>query len=259
MRGPWRRFRWLTSGLYLTMLAAGPVGSGLAAPPPDLSGTWTLNEEQSQDARAAMRDAAGKTRQGEGGGGGHRGGRRGGGGGGGEGGGGGARGPRGGEGSAGGEGTEAGEHNGGGDFGRGAKELQIAASGAQLTITEVGEAAPRVLYTDGRKLSEEKAGVGTVKTQAQWEEGALKVVTKGPKGRTKTEIFEMTHDRKRLYVLVTLEGYGRGSGVTFKRVYDPEPPPTTPTPTLAPAQGTEPAPPGRGWDEDDYDGDEELG
>jgi len=108
-----------------------------------------------------------------------------------------------------------------------------------------------VLYTDGRKASEEKPGVGTVKTQADWKDGALTVVTQSPKGRKKTEIFEMTHDRKRLYVLVTLEGYGKMSGVTFKRVYEPEP-----APGVAPAQPTEPSPPDRSWDEDDYDGDD---
>ena len=79
-------------------------------------------------------------------------------------------------------------------------------------------------------------------------------------GRKKTEIFEMTHDRKRLYVLVTLEGYGKMSGVTFKRVYEPEPSPVPAAPAapaaVAPAQPTEPSPPGRSWDEDDYDGDD---
>src|SRR5882724_8908866 len=129
MRGPWHRFRWLTSGLYLTMLAAAPVGSGTVTSTPDLSGTWTLNEEQSQALRPATQEGAGRGRQGGGGGGGHRGGRRSGGGGGGGGAGGG--GPGGGGGGGGGEGGEPGrggarpggeaasgdEHRGGADFG----------------------------------------------------------------------------------------------------------------------------------------------
>jgi len=256
MRGPWHRFRWLTSGLYVTLLAAAPVSSGTSTATPDLSGAWTLNEEQSQALRPATPEGAGRGRQG--GGGGHRGGRRSGGGsGGGEGGEPGQAGAR-----PGGEAGSGDEHRGAADFGL-PKELRITVSGPQLTLASAEGTESRVLYTDGRKASEEKTGVGTVKTQAEWKDGALTVVTESPKGRKKTEIFEMTHDRKRLYVLVTLEGYGKLSGVTFKRVYEPEPPPMPPMPptppapaAVTPAQPTEPNPPGRSWDEDDYDGDD---
>jgi hypothetical protein len=238
------RFRWLSTGLYFTMLAAVPAGPGIAPSPPDLSGTWVLNESLSQDPRGVLREAAGKAHAEEGGGGGHRGGRRGGGGGGGGfpggGGGGGGQGrPRDGGAAA----PEGDEHAGSPDLGLGAKELHITGTGTELTLAGADGADQRILYTDGRKRSEERKGLGTVKTQAQWKDGALEVVTQGPKGRTKTEIFEMTHDRKKLYVLVTLEGYGKMPAVTFRRVYDPEP---APAPAAAPPGPSLP-------DDDDYD------
>lgn len=260
MQGRWHRLRWLsTTGLYLTLLAAGPARPATAATAPaasatsatpDLSGTWTLNDELSQDPRTALREAQGKA--GQGGGGGHRGGRRGGGGafpGGGGGNGSGGSGDGGDSGNArrgqDGSGTE-GEGRAGNDFGLDAKELHLKAEGAQLTLSDADGTVRQVLHTDGRKVSEDKPGVGTVKTQAQWKDGALEVVTQLPKGRTKTEIYEMTHDRKRLYVLVTLEGYGRMPTVTFKRVYDPEPP-------AAPATTPAPPAPGAGLPGDDDD------
>jgi hypothetical protein len=220
----------LSTGLYLTLLTAVLVGSGTVTPLPDLAGTWTLNESLSQDPRSVLREAAGKVHPGEGEGGGRRGGRRGGrGGSGSPGGGAGEGGPRGERGE--GTGADGDEHAGGPDLGLGAKELHIAGTGTDLTLAAAEGREQRVLHTDGRKRSEEQEGVGKITTQAQWKDGALEVVTKGPKGRTKTEIFEMTHDRKRLYVLVTLEGYGRMPTVTFRRVYDPEP---APAPAAAP-------------------------
>jgi hypothetical protein len=239
MQGRWRHFRWLTPGLYLTLLAAAPAGSGTSAPPPDLSGSWTLNEELSQDPRAMLREAMANGRAEPGGG--RRGGRGGWGG---------RRGGGGGDESGGQRGErsapdadEGGERRGG-DFGQGWKELKIAASGPQLTLTSTDGASQQVLYTDGRKVSEEKAGVGTVKTQAQWKDGALEVVTQLPKGRKRTEIYEITHDRKRLYVLTTLEGYGRMPTVTFRRVYEPALPPAAAQPATTP-------PPGAGAEDDE--------
>jgi hypothetical protein len=240
MQGRWHRLRWLsTTGLYLVLLAAGsarPATAATAPAPaatPDLSGTWTLNEELSQDPRTALREAQGKEHQG-GGGGRRGGGRRGGG-----------FPAGGGGGNAGGDSSDTGnarrspdgagtedEGHAGNDFGLEAKELHLKAEGTQLTLAEADGTIRQVLHTDGRKMSEEKPGVGTVKTQAQWKDGALEVVTQLPKGRTKTEIYEMTHDRKRLYVLVTLEGFGKMPTVTFRRVYDPEP-----APAAAPAPG----------------------
>jgi hypothetical protein len=121
-----------------------------------------------------------------------------------------------------------------------AHDVKITVAGPQLTLTNADGTPLSVLYTDGRKQSEEKEGVGTVKTQAQWKDGALEVVTKLPKGKKKTEIYEITHDRKRLYVLTTLEGFGKMPEVTFRRVYDPVVPP----PPAA-------APPGSGLEEED--------
>ncbi len=255
MQGRWYRLRWLsTTGLYLTLLAAGPAraatAAAAAAAAPDLSGTWTLNQELSQDPRTALREAQGKAGQG-GGGGGHRGGRRGGGG---FPGGGGGNGDGGDSGNSrrGPNGTD-GEEHASNDFGLDAKELHLKAEGTQLTLLDADGTVRQILHTDGRKVSEDKPGVGTVKTQAQWKDGALEVVTQLPKGRTKTEIYEMTHDRKRLYVLVTLEGYGRMPTVTFKRVYDPEPPaaPAEAAPPAAPAPPAPPPPPGAGLPGDD--------
>ncbi|HTQ80202.1 MAG TPA: hypothetical protein VMM92_09405 [Thermoanaerobaculia bacterium] len=241
----WRRLYWLTSVLYLTVITASPAGSG-TAPTPDLSGTWTLNEEQSQDPRAVMREAMQNQHQGMGGGG-RRGGRGGGGGGGfpGGGGGGGGRGRRSSDSddsnSNGSQPSDEGEHKGPDPF-KAIHDLKISTAGNQLTVAAVDGTDSKVYFTDGRKVSEDKEGVGTIKTQAQWKDGALEVVTKLPKGRKKTEIYEITHDRKHLYVLTTLEGYGRMPDVTFRRVYDPPAPPPQPTEAAPTAPTTSAAP-----------------
>jgi hypothetical protein len=196
------------------------AGLFLAAPSktvPDLSGTWQINEDLSQTPQQAMRQATESLPRGPQGGRGGRGGpgRRGGGGF--PGGGGGGEGFPGGPGG----GPPPEERHG---FEEAAATMTIAWSAPQLTVT-AGD-RKRVLWTDGRKVKEETPDGKALKVRARWtDDGSLEVVTKMDNGLTRTEIFEMTHDGRRLFVLIGLEGRGPRP-IQFRRVYDRAPAPS---------------------------------
>lgn len=192
------------------------AGLILAAAPsktvPDLSGTWQINEDLSQTPQQAMRQAGEEgphgPRGGHGGMGGH--GRRGGGGF--------PGGGGGGEGFPGGPGGGPPQDGRGHGFEEAAATMTIAWSAPQLTVT-TGE-HKRVLWTDDRKVKEQGPAGKTVKVRSRWtDDGSLEVVTKMEDGPTRTEIFEMTHDGRRLFVLIGLEGRGPRP-IQFRRVYD---------------------------------------
>jgi hypothetical protein len=168
---------------------------------PDLSGTWQLNEDLSQTPQQAMRQAGESMPPGGGRGGGM--GRRGGGG-------------RGGGFRSGGAPQEDG---GRGGFEGPEKTMTIAWAAPQLTIT-YPSGRQRILYTDGRKAKEARPNGKTATTQASWTEtGSLKVVTEGDEGRKRTEIFEITNDHRRLFILIGMEGRGP-KPIQFRRAYD---------------------------------------
>jgi hypothetical protein len=96
--------------------------------------------------------------------------------------------------------------------------MTIAWSAPQLTVT-TGE-RKRVLWTDNRKVKEERPDGTTMKVRSRWtDDGSLEVVTQMEDGPRRTEIFEMTHDGRRLFVLIGLEGRGPRP-IQFRRVYD---------------------------------------
>ena len=183
---------------------------------PDFSGTWTLNEDLSEDPRTKMQEAGG----------GHGGHGRGGGGFGGRGGGGEGGGGYGGHGGMSGHG---GGHRGGGDSGEhggdGAtrlsetlaaqKVLTISHKDPEVVITDLNGRA-RTLFTDARKVEEERSE-GTAKIQAKWKDRSIVVVTKLG-DREVTDTYERAADGARLFLTTKLEG-GRAS-FSFRRVYE---------------------------------------
>ena len=187
-----------------------------AEPPvvPSVAGKWTLNKDQSEDARAKMRDAGGGRRTG----GGH-------GMGGGMGGGGGR--PGGGMGGFGGR---------GGGFGRGGSRdgggSEPGGSGAMrsffeppetLTITQTADEiavddGQRVLHLhpDGKKI---KSSGGEAETTTRWRGNELVVEMKSERGTRVTSAYMLVPEKHQMDVTSTMEGRS-GEPVTVRRVYD---------------------------------------
>jgi hypothetical protein len=176
--------------------------AGLAIGPGDLSGTWKLDRERSDDPAQKLREGGGR------GGGGSRGGA-------------GFRGRRGGGGFGGHHGrpTDDGEDNGGTDFSQDSRAfdlLTIVHRDPQLRITD-GLGREHVLYTDGRKVDEERSS-GTTKIRAKWKDGRVVVATTPEHGAKITETYAVTADGSSLTVATRVEG--RGRDFEFRRVYD---------------------------------------
>jgi hypothetical protein len=163
----------------------------------DLSGTWKLDRERSDDPAQKFREGGGPSRRG----GGFRGGR-----------GGGFGGRRG-------RSPDDGEGTGGSEFlegGRAFDLLSIVHRDPELGITD-GVGREHVLYTDGRKVEEERSS-GTTKVRARWKEGHVVVATTPEHGPKITETYAVTADGSSLTVTTRVEG--RGRDIEFRRVYD---------------------------------------
>jgi hypothetical protein len=169
----------------------------------NLSGTWKLNRDLSDDPREKMREAresgGGGGARGGGGFGGHRGGGRGGG----------FRGRR----------RDAEPEGGSGDVEdvtRAFETLSIVHRDPELRITD-GIGREHVLSTDDRRIEEERSA-GTVKIRARWKDGHVVVTTTPEHGPTLTETYAVTADGSVLTVTTKVEG--RGRTFEFRRVYD---------------------------------------
>ena len=156
----------------------------------NLSGTWKLNRDLSDDPGEKMREA-----RESGGGGGARGG--------------GFRGRH----------REAEPEGGSGDVEdvtRAFETLSIVHHDPELRITD-GLGREHVLSTDDRKIEEERSA-GTVKIRARWKDGHVLVTTAPEHGATLTETYAVTADGSVLTVITKVEG--RGRSFEFRRVYD---------------------------------------
>jgi hypothetical protein len=183
-----------------TLLLFPPAGRAIG--PGDLSGTWKLDRERSDDPAQKLREGRDPSRRGSGGGGGFRG-RRGGGG----------------FGGHHGRPTDEGEENGGTDFfedSRAFDLLAIVHRDPELRITD-GLGREHVLYTDGRRVDEERSS-GTTKIRAKWKDGRVVVATTPEHGAKITETYAVTADGFSLTVTTRVEG--RGRELEFRRVYD---------------------------------------
>jgi hypothetical protein len=194
---------------------------------PSFSGRWKLNVQDSEDARAKMRQSMeGRDPNSGSGGGGGRGG--GGGGYGGRGGGGGGYG-RGGGGGAGGRG---GHRSGGGDSSASASNRDPQGPRAllfsppqQLTVTQTPaeiaildqDGLMRALHPDGKAYKSGGAGDDEVKTR--WESDHLVVETKTKSGTKLTETYGLDAEKHRLTVVLNAEG-GSRPALSVRRVYD---------------------------------------
>jgi hypothetical protein len=169
----------------------------------NLSGTWKLNRDLSDDPREKMREArengGGGGARGGGGFGGHRGGGRGGG----------FRGRRRDDQPEGGSGDVE-------DVTRASETLSIVHRDPELRITD-GLGREHVLSTDDRRIEEERSA-GTVKIRARWKDGHVVVTTTPEHGPTLTETYAVTADGSVLTVTTKVEG--RGRTFEFRRVYD---------------------------------------
>ena len=199
-----------TLGIALAA-AAFAAAQGLAALDlPNLTGTWQLNKDQSDDPERVMKDARSSS---SGGSRGYSGGSGGGGGGMGMG-----R-HHGGGGGRGGNGDSGSSSSGGFDERFAALEtLTIEHKDPTLSITNAA-GRDRTLYTDGRKTEEEHSYGGTTAVTASWKDGHLEVVSKPESGAKITETYAVSADRSQMTVTTKVEG-GRSGSYAIRRVYD---------------------------------------
>jgi len=201
--------------LVFVVSIAVAVSSALAALDlPNLSGTWRLNQDASDDPAKVLSNS----RSDSSGAGGHGGHGHGGGG-------------RGGNRSSGGDGS-----GGRADFFEAVTSLKIEHQEPRLTITDAA-GRERTIYTDGRRTEEEHSHGGTTAVTASWKDGHLEVVSRPETGGKITESFAVAADGTQLIVTTKVEG-GRSGSFTIRCVYDtakphaPEPsPPKSPLPT----------------------------
>ena len=219
----------LALGLLFVWLSAAALG---APETPDLSGSWQMDEELSEDPMEKMREQrGGGMRSGGGIGGGGGGGRGGGMGGGGWGAGTGGR-PGGGAG-----GVPPGGMGGTGQPSVPSREemrermQEMRASLARLQITQT-DSNVRITYADSREQTlttnnkksaiETPLGKGTIK--AKWrDDGGLLVKTKTERRQT-TETYYVTKDGSLLTVLVEMRGEEPMGAISYKRIYRPADP-----------------------------------
>ncbi|HTU33203.1 MAG TPA: hypothetical protein VMF66_05315 [Candidatus Acidoferrum sp.] len=171
-----------------------------SAAKPNLAGTWTLNQKQSDDPRQKMQEAmnANGDQGDSGGGGGRMGGRRG----------------RGGQ--------------GGGMMMRQFSQLTITQTDKGLNVTG---ATGRLVATTEPQSSDQNAqdnqdnggGRGMMRmqpAQAKWQ-GSQLVATSDMFGGTTTRTFELSPDGKQLYMTTKIENQRFSQPVTYRFVYDP--------------------------------------
>jgi hypothetical protein len=207
----------LATGLTLagTTASSGPVTAQQA----DLSGTWTFNEDESDDPREQMQEM----RDGRAGGG--FGGARPSGGGGGR--------PGGGRPGMGGGGRrpggEPGGFGGGGDMERMREFMQMAMQTVQqmelvhddssVTITYLNQPA-LTLATNGKKWKQETDQGTEIEYKAEWKNEELRVERKIDGGGTIKERFLLSPEVDQLFVITKIEGSRMPQDLEFRRVYD---------------------------------------
>jgi len=223
-------------------LAAGVAAQTVKMP--DLTGTWQLDKDASDDPEKVLKEARSSEGGPGGGGPGGMGGGMGHGGHGGHGGGGG--GSRGG-GDRGQQGDPA--RQDAGDWFASLQSLRIEHKEPLLTITDAA-GRQRVVYTDGRKTEIERSHGGTTVLVASWKDGHVQVVATPESGPKMTETYAITADGSQLTVTTKIEG-GRRAAVTIRRVYDSvKPGAPKPAAPAAPSPSS-PAPAPAGGNDDD--------
>jgi|GEM_PF-1874253 len=123
--------------------------------------------------------------------------------------------------------------------------LTISQQAGEVTITDT-HGHVRVLKTDGSKVRDESGPGGPAQLTAKWnQDGDLVVEVKPARGPKHTEAYSVSHDRKHLYVALTLYAGFMGQAPDVVRAYDPSPGVDVPPAGAPPAAtGTPPAPAG---------------
>lgn len=215
------------SSLVLALTLSSLPPSAHAAAKPNLTGSWRLNHDKSDDARQKLEEArASSTEQrgeegGHGGWGDHRGG-------------GGWSETYPGGGGPGGGGTWGGRRRGGEQSGEAGSQqrpmqdvfaapetLVISYIEPELSLTE-DSGRVETFYTDGRKVKEEEPWGGTATVKAQWKDQQVVVERDMNRGRKLLETFALAPDGKELYVTLRVENPHFNEPVTIRRVYEHE-------------------------------------
>lgn len=194
---------------------------------PNLSGTWVLNKDESDDARQKLADARGSSGQGGGQRPGWGGGQGGGQGGGGVWGPGGSGYPRGGGGGGGGQGQRS---RGSGEAMEDLSQLTIAQTESAVNVTsETGHLLatyPASNQSQSGSSSGDSSGSGSSKNAnptVEWKDNQLVVTEQRERGGSTTRTYELSPDGSQLYVTTTLQNPRFKNPVTIRFVYDPAP------------------------------------
>jgi hypothetical protein len=186
---------------------------------PNLSGTWTLNKDQSDDPREAMQQAGNSGGRVGMGGGGMGGGQHGGGG------------------MGGGGGRRSGQ-NGSGNATDNLSQLTIEQTASSAKVTgDSGEVLALYSAEDSSKANSSPAGssaspsAGSTSSgsngssdaapAARWQGAQLVAVTPGRRQGSTTRTYELSPDGKQLYVTTKIDSPRFKNPVTFRLVYDP--------------------------------------
>lgn len=114
--------------------------------------------------------------------------------------------------------------------------IKIQHQEPQLTI-EDGVGRQHKLFTDGRKIEEERSLGGTTQMRAVWKDARIVVTTEAEKGPKLTETYAVAADGSQLTVTSRFEG--RGRAIEIRRVYDAVKPAGTPAPTPPPTPSSD--------------------
>lgn len=189
-------------GALLLLLLAAP--SSTPAQQVDFTGSWVLNEKESDNPRGQFQGAGGRQPGMNPGSGGR---------------------PSGGRPSGGGRGGVMNEE----DMERMRAMMRnvLQASGAlrivqdDSTITVVDlEGRLRVHHPDGRKKSYPVQGVGNVESRAKWDDGKLVVELRLDDGIRVSRTYELDEESRQLHVRMRMEGGQLQRAMDFRRVYD---------------------------------------
>jgi hypothetical protein len=201
----------LRLALLLPLVSSDTAWSGGLA---NLSGSWKLNKDLSDDPQQKMKDARSESGGGGSAGAGRSGGRHGGMG----------RGARSSD-SGSGEDTQRSTLE---DAAASSPLLKIRHEDPALSIVD-GLGRQHQLYTDGRKVEEQRSLGGTTQLRANWKDGRIVVTTEPEHGPKITDTYAVAADGSQLTVTTRIELH-RGRPVEIRRVYDavkpaPAPPP----------------------------------
>lgn len=173
-------------------LAVAPLKDAPNLQQPDLSGSWVLNYDESDDPRQVMREAMERSGMRRGGGQGRRGRMR---------------------------GNREQRQGRMGALMEATVAFEIVQDDSSVTFATSGR-EKLVLYSDGRKVKHSVEGFGTVETKARWKGDKLVVERQMPQGGKVTRTYRISEDGQRLYVMVKLEGGRMPRPIEYRQVYD---------------------------------------